>query len=316
MGVLGTMVWDRVFGQEGDVPTEGWGGLSYALEAFCASLPGDWEIVPVVKVGRDRVGSAKEYLSSMERVENVSGVLESPFDAVTVERSYLDGWRPRERILGNERPWTQGELNPLLSELDALYLNFITGFEMDLKTAMSLKAEWTFPIYADLHSLFLDKDEEGLRSIRAIPRWRDWVAAFDMVQMNEEELGTLAGSLDSARASVGRMVGKDLKLIAVTLGAGGAEYIAAEGFHPGQGRRPEDRKAEIGGGGTLKGRVSLENAPFSGDPSGCGDVWGATFLSRLLAGDRLEAAAAEANRCASRKVGFQGAPGLRHHLSD
>jgi hypothetical protein len=315
LGVMGTMVWDRVFSQGEASPTESWGGLSYALEAFGASLPGNWEVVPIVRVGRDRVESAREYLGGMERVGKLSGVLESPFDAVTVERRYFDGWRRQERILGAERPWTQEELSPLFSELDALYLNFITGFEMDLETARSLKTVWPFPLYADLHSLFLDKDEDGRRSIRTIPRWREWVGAFDMVQMNEEEFGTLARSPEAARAEVESLMGSDLKLLAVTLGADGADYTSTEGFNPDPERWRDDRRADFGGGGILKGRVPLGNEPFSGDPSGCGDVWGATFLSRLLAGDRLETAVAEANRGASRKIGFQGAPGLRHHLS-
>jgi sugar/nucleoside kinase (ribokinase family) len=52
----------------------------------------------------------------------------------------------------------------------------------------------------------------------------------------------------------------------------------------------------------------------SGDPTGCGDVFGATVVARLLGGDPLEAAVREANRLAARNVSAHGATGLQHHL--
>ena len=51
-----------------------------------------------------------------------------------------------------------------------------------------------------------------------------------------------------------------------------------------------------------------------GDPTGCGDVWGATHFSRLLAGDTFPVAMAAANRAASRNVEHRGATGLANHL--
>lgn len=315
LGVLGTMVWDKVFRPGEQTPTESWGGLSYALEAFCAALPEGWDIVPILRVGPDRVESAREYLGGMERLGTLSGVLESPFEAVTVERHYLGDWRRKERLLGRELPWGREELSSLLSGLDALYLNFITGFEMGLKTALALKTVTAVPLYADLHSLFLDKDEEGLRASRTLPRWRDWLGAFDIVQMNEEEFSTLDTTPEGSLEAVENLVGPELKLLAVTLGAEGAKYIGASGFILDSERWPGARKAHRDSGIFVKGTIPQETPSFSGDPSGCGDVWGATFFSRLLAGDRLEAAMGEANRCAARKMAHQGAPGLRHRLS-
>jgi sugar/nucleoside kinase (ribokinase family) len=52
----------------------------------------------------------------------------------------------------------------------------------------------------------------------------------------------------------------------------------------------------------------------AGDPTGCGDVWGATHFSRLLAGDKLTDAILAANRAASRNVEHRGATGLANHL--
>jgi sugar/nucleoside kinase (ribokinase family) len=61
--------------------------------------------------------------------------------------------------------------------------------------------------------------------------------------------------------------------------------------------------------------VPLLDAPRRGDPTGCGDVWGATLFCRLLGADDLESAMREANRCAARNVEHRGARGLYRHLT-
>ena len=50
------------------------------------------------------------------------------------------------------------------------------------------------------------------------------------------------------------------------------------------------------------------------DPTGCGDVWGATTFARLLAGDALVDALRGANRAAGRNAGWHGVAGLVAHL--
>jgi sugar/nucleoside kinase (ribokinase family) len=60
--------------------------------------------------------------------------------------------------------------------------------------------------------------------------------------------------------------------------------------------------------------VPAQNVADGGDPTGCGDVWGATYFSRLLAGDNLDAAILAAHRAAARNVTHRGASGLANHL--
>ncbi|MGH7631558.1 MAG: PfkB family carbohydrate kinase, partial [Gemmatimonadales bacterium] len=50
------------------------------------------------------------------------------------------------------------------------------------------------------------------------------------------------------------------------------------------------------------------------DPTGCGDVFGATLCARLLAGDPVEPAIREANRLAARNATYRGAGGLARFL--
>ena len=60
--------------------------------------------------------------------------------------------------------------------------------------------------------------------------------------------------------------------------------------------------------------VPADHISDDGDPTGCGDVWGATYFSRLLAGDNLNAAILAAHRAAARNVAHRGASGLANHL--
>ena len=68
--------------------------------------------------------------------------------------------------------------------------------------------------------------------------------------------------------------------------------------------------------GHLPLRTALVPAPQVDalDPTGCGDVFGATLCARLLAGDAVEPAIREANRLAARNATYRGAGGLARFL--
>jgi hypothetical protein len=235
-----------------------------------------------------------------------------------VELRYIDRERRAERLTGGVGPWTWPEIEPLLEDLDALYINFISGFELQLETAQRLRLSFGGPIYADLHSLLLGVDASGLRVPRPLEAWREWLRCFDVVQVNEEELGTLAEAWGDPWRFAAEIVGDELRLLIVTLGARGTAYIAAPAAagHP-LSWRPAGlllRPLMHGGGAVNSERIPAPPTRADGDPTGCGDVWGATFFCRLLAGDDLQAAMRAANVAAARNVGHHGATGLREHL--
>ena len=80
LGVLGTLVWDRIVGRDSRrEPVEEWGGLSYSLEALSLALPDGWIAEPLLKVGEDLSEPALGYLRSIPRVEVDPGVRVVPF---------------------------------------------------------------------------------------------------------------------------------------------------------------------------------------------------------------------------------------------
>ncbi len=327
LGVVGTLVWDTIHRRgRRDLPVEEWGGIGYALEALTATLPEGWTIRPILKVGRDLSEAAFHYLRELPRVDADAAILVVPEANNRVELVYLDGSsgeghpgaqgdRRVERLTGGVPPWRWEELAPRIEGCNALYLNFISGFEMELETATALRDHFPGPTWCDLHSLFLGLGAAGTRIPRPLPHWAEWLRSFDAVQMNDDEftlLGTLHGDPWALAASA---VGRDLRLVAVTLGGEGAAYVAAPGFEPDPFRWPPSRDRLAAPGPSRSGRVRGEGPPVEDpDPIGCGDVWGATVFAGLLGGSTLEEAMAEGNRMAARNARHHGARGLRHHL--
>ncbi len=309
LGVLGTMIWDTIIGRDpAEAPLEEWGGIGYALAGLDASLEAEWEIVPLVKVGRDMAARANEFLRSLERTAAGGRFAEVPELNPRVRLNYRNLERWCEQLQGGVPPWSWAELGPMTADLDALYVNFITGYECDLATAQALRRGFDRPMYGDLHSLALGMHADGVRHHRPLEQPLAWLACFDVAQVNEDELRMMGGE---PLALAARAVELGVKAVCVTLGPRGATYVAAPGFDRLVGGAagaappsPEVRTATVEGEGEVA----------SGDPTGCGDVFGSTLFARLLAGADLETAIRDANRMARRNVSYRGASGLQHYL--
>ncbi len=311
VGVIGSMVWDLIYGRDPAAPpVEEWGGIAYALAGFDAALAPDWTLVPLIKVGRDMAAQARGFLGSLRRAEPGSRFIEVPVPNNRVTLRYENRERRCERMAGGVPAWNWAELGPMVRDLDAVYINFISGFECCLGTAQALRQGFGGAIYADLHSLLLGMQGDGVRRLQPLPDATDWLACFDLVQINEDEMRQLSPdplALSAQALSAG------VALLAVTLGARGAVYVAAPGFErlPGGGRRPR----LTAGAGAAARTARVQGPPAEAvDPTGCGDVFGATLFARLLAGEGVEEALGAANRLAARNAAYRGATGLPRHL--
>jgi hypothetical protein len=309
VGVVGSLVWDLIYGRDPLAPAvEEWGGIAYALAGLDASLTPDWQIVPLIKVGRDLGREAQQLLNGLTHLTPGGRCVEVTAPNNRVVLHYQSTERRCERMAGGVPGWTWAELGPMVRDLDALYVNFISGFEMCLGTAQALRQGFRRPIYADFHSLFLGMQQDGIRILQPLPNAGDWFGCFDFVQLNEDEMRQLSPDPLSLSAQA---LGAGVSLLTVTLGPRGSAYVAAPGFdHISD--RSEPKSAD-----TLTAiRSALIKAPGTEtlDPTGCGDVFGAAAFARLLAGDSVEAALGHATRLAARNAAFRGATGLASHL--
>jgi sugar/nucleoside kinase (ribokinase family) len=310
LGVVGTLVWDRIVpapeAEASPAATEAWGGIGYGIAAAAAALDGAWTVRPLVKVGRDLEREARAFLSTIPGVEPTGlRIVEEPNNRV--ELRYRDAAERTERLTGGVPPWTRDELVHAASPCDALLVNFISGHEADLEACRALRAGFDGPIYTDLHSLFLGVDLQGIRVPRPLAEFRGWTACFDAVQLNDEEAHLAAGD-GAVEALIHGLVSGGLGLAAVTRGAAGAIWAACPSVAAGEGLRS---RADDGDGGArvASGSVTI-GTPRHGDPTGCGDVWGAAFFARLLLGNPVPDAAETATRLAARSVEHRGADDL------
>lgn len=311
VGVIGTMVWDTIWRPEDrDSPTEEWGGISYALAAADASDPIELRVRPLVKLGRDLAERGLRFLKELRAIETCETV--SVVEAMNprVELRYTGDARRTERLVGGVPSWSWSELAPRLASCEALYINFITGDELDLDVAKRLRREFHGTIYADIHSLMLGTGEKGLRHRRPLERWSEWLACFDIVQLNEDELKAMASHWGDPWAFAAAVVGRQTRLLLVTLGPGGAAYVMTPDAVP---LRVDERAHLERRTSVHTGRVPV-GAVKNGDPTGCGDVWGMTAFRGLLAGRDIERVMRHANEMAGRNVAHRGATGLNRFL--
>jgi len=318
IGILGSLVWDLIYGRDPLAPpVEEWGGIAYALAGLDASLSPDWEIVPLIKVGRDLSPQAHELLRSLSRLAPGARCAEVTAPNNRVVLHYQSTERRCERMAGGVPGWTWAELGPMVRDLDAVYINFISGFELCLGTAQALRQAFRGPIYADLHSLFLGMQHDGMRVLRPLPNAPAWFGCFDMVQLNEDEMQQLTPDPLTLAADA---IGAGVSLLTVTLGPRGVAYVAAPGFDGlavgrSGGQALKESEAAIGTDSpTIRtARIPAPNVDTL-DPTGCGDVFGAAAFARMLAGESVEAALGHANTLAGRNAAFRGATGLARHL--
>ncbi|MEP6573935.1 MAG: PfkB family carbohydrate kinase [Gemmatimonadota bacterium] len=314
LGIVGSLVWDVIYGRDpADRPVEEWGGIAYALAGLDASLPPGWEIVPLIKVGQDLSAQANELMRSFTRLTPGARFIEVPVPNNRVTLRYQSAERRAERMSGGVPPWTWAELGPMVRDLDAVYVNFISGFELGLGTAQALRQAFHGPLYADLHSLFLGMPQDGIRVLQPLPDAAEWLGCFDAVQLNDDEMRQLSSDPLSLAADA---LAAGVSCLVVTLGPRGAVYFAAPGFDGWKAGQRTPRGSGGAGPSSATIRTALVAAPTveNPDPTGCGDVFGATMVSRLLAGDDAEQAAAAANRMAARNAGLRGATGLSEML--
>ena len=312
VGVIGSFVWDVILGRDPhDAPVEEWGGITYALGGLEAALPDDWEFAPIAKVGYDLAPRARDFLRHFGKIAPDAGPIEVPHRNNRVSLHYQSTERRCERMSGGVSGWSWLGLKPLLADLDALYINLISGFELDLETAQLIRAHFRGPIYCDMHSLLLARQPDGIRTLQPLHNAPEWFRCFDVVQVNEDEMSMMA---PDPLALAAMATASGVKVLIVTLGSRGVVYFAEPGFQ---------KLSDLGRGrlGPVAGAIRTELVPAvaardlkGGDPTGCGDVWGATYFSRLLAGEDIRSAMTVAGAAAARNVDHRGAAGLAQYL--
>jgi len=283
--VVGTINRDIVRLANGNL-MESLGGALYTILTLASLSPKQWEITPIANVGRDIFESVMSILRMHENV-NTTGINRTDCDNNTVYlRLTPNGGRDEHTDL-NLPPISFEQIEPHL-DCQALMLNFTSGFDLKLETAVKILKKKPGIIYLDIHSLTLSIDQRKHRRPRKIPRWRRWITGADFVQLTTDEAWSLHKE-DEFSEMESLKVGREIARIVnraclMTRGAKGLTVYTPENEY----------------------QVNAEAIDEPVDPTGCGDVFGASFLLEYLKNRDILASAHRANRLAAVKCKFAG----------
>ena len=282
IALIGHIPHDRYIFTDGSTHT-GFGGVLYGAAALAGALDGRDEVVLISRVGEEIVSPVRAILAGYggitPRIDTVPG------HGWVVNATYLDGEHRREQLVGGVPPWTSEELREAVAGCDAVILNMVTGFEIDL-VEFGRFAVGCPLLHLDFHSLALSRSPEGFRAPAFNDSARQWCAHAHVLQMNRAELRSVCGDTDPLEA-------------VASLSTWGPDWVAVtDGSHGVYG-------AHSGSSWHL-GAVEPTEDPV--DPTGCGDAFGACLLVNRLRGMPLRDAARAAERVARRNADQRGIP--------
>lgn len=305
LGVVGTLVWDTIHGPVGGEPVSDWGGIAYSLVAWEAAAPPGWSVLPIIKVGADLRVAADRFLADLDGVSSLEHVRTVTEPNNRVSLFYHDRSRRCERLTGGVPGWSAADLQPAALSCDALYVNFISGWEIDRPAAAAIGERFEGPAWCDVHSLILGVERDGTRAPRPLEDRAGWLRPFDLVQVNEDELDVLAPPARDRQSQLEELLKDGPDAVFLTTGSRGAEWAV----------RPETRWLPDDVAGTVGAETAPELSPARvPDPTGCGDVWGISCFAALLGGSAVREAVRSANRLAAVAAGEQGTAGLARAL--
>lgn len=288
IGVIGTINRDTIY-LPGGGSIESWGGLLYTLEYLCRAE--SVIVQPAVNIGRDHLTPIMKLLGRLKNID-LSLVAEVPERNNHCFLHYANQSHKCEMLKGSVRPLTWNRVKPLL-DCDLIAVNFISGPDIKLAALERLRREFSGLIYMDIHSLTLGRKfmHGGFHRFLRRPRqWRRYLACADILQVNEVEFALLAGETFSPEAGK-KFIAEDaphLKCLAVTRGALGSCIIYRRGNK------------------MVSGHVEPIMVRQVYDTTGCGDIFGAGFVTAFLETRNSLTAAAHGNRLAGERCKKKG----------
>ncbi|MCH6574586.1 MAG: carbohydrate kinase family protein [Bacteroidetes bacterium] len=156
-----------------------------------------------------------------------------------------------------------------LNKFDDIFINMITGFDINLKQMEEVRKEFKGLIYFDVHTFSRGVGDDLKRNFHRISAFDKWAKNIDILQVNEEEIQTISDEKNEIDI-VREMFSYGIKILIVTKDEDGARaYFIEEG---------EIKSVFIS---AIKVKVF--------NKVGCGDVFGAVFFYNYIkSGDIID----------------------------
>lgn len=288
IAVLGTINQDVII-FPGKKKKTGLGGIAYNIYTLTTLLQNHAEIHPVCNVGANCYPHFVKLFSNFSNLK-LNGIKKVPQKHNTCLMYYDKSRNRKEYLQGKVPSLNFAKIKPFLNS-DAILINFISGWDMSLEVLKKIREKFEGIILLDLHSLTLGMDKNHKRFLRKPENWEAYVKCCDILQMNKTELETVLDKKikeKNLKSEAKKILKFGPKIFILTLEKEGAII----GWKTG--KKNFLKKID----GVLVKKVV--------DNTGCGDVFGAAFLSSYLINKNVIKSARLANSLAARKCQFSG----------
>lgn len=269
--------------------TQSYGGIFFPVATLANLLGPKDTVAPVFGVGRSDYDAFIERLKAYPNVDS-SGIFTFSGPTNQVRLVYATTSERTECSRHISEPITLKRIRQHL-DADMLLVNMISGFDVTLETLDEIRMdlrEVGAPIYLDVHSLTLGIRDDFTRYHRPLELWRRWFFMIHAAQMNEEEAASLtAEKLDEA-ALANHTLALNTGTLLITRGERGCTAFIDERKHM--------RRLDVPG-------IRIEGA---GDPTGCGDVFGAAYCAEYVKTKDIASSVLFANKVAALNAGLAG----------
>jgi sugar/nucleoside kinase (ribokinase family) len=261
--VIGEIFKDLIFPFQGK-PHSGMGGILYNLLALAQFADKDTKLYPVSHLSSEDKPTVEQLVSNYPAID-LKGLLISE-DAITSQAilKYDSTGARTEVIKIPNPPVNYRAIKPFLNS-NGILLNFTARRDISLETLKKLRHNSNAIIMADLHNLATRLDKEGKRRPSHLSHRKDWLQGFNIIQGNELEYANLfKDEADTPETILPHALQEGPSVAIMTLGDKGAACAWKE-----------NQKLQF---------YSVPGIPLAEtkDPTGCGDVFAASFFWHYL----------------------------------
>ncbi len=298
IAVIGAINRDIIISNDG-THTESLGGILYNVLALAELGTDLLTVSPVTYIGSD-VKTALLKMLNRRRVVSLEGITETSGNTNTNHLFYVNKNERKETAIFYTPAISFDMILPFLNH-DILLFNFIAGYDVSLETLRAVRNRTDAMICIDVHSMVLKKNMNKERTFVGVENWQTWVGQTDMIQMNTKELLYFTGSADrmeradpiTVRTLMRRLMRLGPRLVIITAGNRGVYLGVKQGIY----FLPQRYCASVK------------------DTTGCGDIFTASFLAKLLVSGDACIACDYANTLsglAVREMGIKKCFSLKH----
>jgi sugar/nucleoside kinase (ribokinase family) len=275
VSVVGTVNRDVILTADGS-RRESLGGILYNALPLAALLEDTGLGVRVHgRLGADDRRETEALAAGFPELE-IDGLIADPAGTNLSVLDYRGPGDRREEVRLRVAALDESDLGGVIGAR-AVLVNLISGRDLSRETLAAIRARTPGPFFLDVQALARTLDSP--RASRLVPDWREWVALFDVVRGNEEEIAWFGGRPGDPLAAARRIRAVAGAEVLVTRGARGAWRLPAAPEAPTDPGEPP-----------IEEIPAFRSAPGS-DPTGCGDAFLAGVVAaRVLGADPAVAA--------------------------